>query len=249
MHHSILAIRKNSSSEAGFTFVEVLMTTILLSFLSIIIFGSISGIVRGRENLQSRSRSVNVARTVLERITRELGNRALEPLARNQQNNSEGSSENTPNRFGRRAFMEGTGGGEGKDKLRFTSSGTAQAAYGAFTNYGLVEIQYRLEEDPDSEGDQTYFLVREENPVGVEDEDTRNSRRVVFPLASDITALGFRFLENAAWKDSWNGVALPEAIEITIKIRAENGEETPFRTAVAINKRRRGLSSLRSTPQ
>jgi len=231
--------------DAGFTFVEVIVVTVLLAVLSLILFGSLDGIIRGREGLQDRSNSTNVARTVLERMSRELSNRALEPLSQNQ-NSGDGSTGNSTgsslSNFGRRAFLEGSGGNGGKDKLRFISSGTAQAAYGAFTNYGLVEIEYRLEKDPKGEDSEIFLLLREEKPVAITDQELANSKRVVFPLADNITALNFRFLENGAWKNSWNGVALPEAVEITLKVKGDNGLELPFRTAVAINQRRRGVT-------
>ena len=238
-----LNLSDNTKNEAGFTFVEVLVVTMLLAVLSFIIFGSLDGIIRGREALQSRSTSTNVARTVLERMSREISNRTLEPLAQGEQ--AEGS---TRARFGRRELLAGENK-EDRDIIRFTSSGTAQAAYGAFTNHGIVQIEYRLEEDPKGEEEDVYLLIREEYPVGVEDEETRTQGRVVFPLADNITQLNFRYLENAIWKDSWSAVALPEAVEITLKVKAENGLEMPFRTAIFVNKRRQGLSTLQTAPQ
>ncbi len=237
--------------------VELVAVAVLLGILSTIMFGTLDGIITSRDNLLNRNKASTTARSVIERITRELSNRmpGINLAATDSGDQTASGGPTAPNQ--RQSQFKGVNKGSGasaKDSIQFISSGTAQAAYGAFANTGVVEISYSLVEDPEQSiemenGEKTYLLIRNEIPADVRDKKTRESLRITFPIAANVTSLNFRYLHDEAWVDDWsdgkrNRPSLPHAVEITLAIAGEDGRLNKYRTAVAVNRR----SPRRSIP-
>jgi len=217
------------SSESGLTFIEVMVVTVLLGFLSLIAFGSIDGIVRTREALSSQSKSLNVARTAFERIGRELTNRSLELIVPHDDSSSGQRTANAN-------LLLGESDGDGKDSITFSSAEVAQSSSSSFSNQGIVQIKYFLAEDPDSDSDRDskgLSLVRNEILSG-SDADQKKSSRVVFPIASGIKSLDFRYWKDEQWFETWDESNLPDVVEVSIKLIEKDGSLSSFRTAFAI---------------
>lgn len=214
--------------EAGLTFVEITIVTVLLGFLSLIAFGSLDGIVRTREALNSQSQTLNVARTFFERIGRELNNRSLELLVEHE--DQLGSSFRTSGT----GIIEGISDGQGRDSLTFTSSETSQSSSSAFSNHGIVQIRYSLKRDPRAEEEENGLsLIRDEILSGSQ-ETAKQKSRVVFPIASGVEALDFRFYHNEQWTETWESSQLPDVVEVSLKLIEKDGSLSSFRTAFAV---------------
>ncbi len=246
MLNSFLKIKRDLKSERGFTLVEMVAVSVLLSMLSLVLYGTLDGIIDGRAAILNRSRSGATARIVMERMTRELNGIVFGiTLSENDEEQQDGQGVTQGSSFSSaRTFFEGKSN-SGKGSIRFVSAEVAQAAYGTFTNHGVVEIRYRLVEDPEQEDseDKSFILVREETPGGVRNEKITKERKVVFPLASGISSLDFRFLDNEEWQSDWSQPSVPNAVEITLGVTDSNGAKNMFRTAVAVSQKRRTSSS------
>ena len=226
------------NTEKGFTLVEVVVVSVLLALLAGILYGTLTGIMNAKNSIEQQRDSLRTARSVLLRVTRELNGIISENLVFSTKNTNK-PPEGKPF-LGR----DGRGGDGDDDSISFVTTSGAQAVMGGISNYGNIQISYRLEEDPDKiycnpdiEDIETYVLVREESPAGLADEKVLKKRRVIFPIAADITSLNFRYLKNKKWQTQWGEKEkeLPDAIEITIKIASRRNVET-FRTAIALRK-------------
>ena len=141
---------KRFKSEKGFTMLELIVVSALLALMSAILYGTLNGIMRGQSLVSSGRTDYRVARYVFNRLGTELSSRMAEPLAADKNASSSG----TPFRASRRAYMFGQNkqsGSADTDSLRFVSAGAAQQIVGGGGNHGLVEIEYRLEKDPDAD--------------------------------------------------------------------------------------------------
>jgi type II secretion system protein J len=234
--------------QKGLTLVEMVVVTLLLALMGSILYSSLNGISTAKEAIQSQRQSARTARFVLGRMSRELRGALAEPLYLQQEEvNGSGMRRQNPFLVGENAKKDG----EGSDALQFVSSSGAQAVYGAMSNYGHVQIRYGLVENPDEERVnqdlRRFLLIREETPAGVEDDDIIEKRRIVFPLANNISSLNFRYFSDGEWKDKWDDAdsGLPEAVEISLLVLGPSGIPDSYKTAVAIAPRR-GRQNSRS---
>jgi prepilin-type N-terminal cleavage/methylation domain-containing protein len=229
--------------QSGFTLAELLVVCVLLAIMSGILYGTINGILRGRALIESERDTARTAQYVLERMTRELGCRVPMPLSAREQESTRNSSF-----YFAGAMFEGidrkTGLADG-DQLRFIGLNTGQMFFNTVPNYGLVEIEYRLEEPEakttslkgktDSAG---LVLVREEMPADLRNQDIIKQRKVAFPIAEDVVGLNFRYRKEGKWLSEWKEQAsrLPEAVEVTLRLKGADERVDTYRTAVALSR-------------
>lgn len=218
-------------SAAGFTLVEVAMVTLLLAMMAGILYGSLRSIVRTKTQIESQRAVMRTAEYVISRITRELTNRLDQPLA-------------TAEAAAPKVSLRGKNRRENdvdSDLIRFVSLGAGQVLYEGLTNFGAVEVEYRLEEAGEGEqitsgpSGKRLVLVREEVPA-VDNKDIREKRRIVFPLSENVAELNFRYRHNGRWLDEWSEKrqTLPDAVEVTIGVPTASGAVERFRTAVSL---------------
>lgn len=236
--------------EAGFTLIELLVVSLMLAMLSAILYGTISGILRGRSIILSEESTARTAQYVLERMTRELTARVAVPLEE-----AEGGNSRVRNQY--LLASKSSSGSEGIDRLRFVSSNATSNSFSSLSNSGLLEVEYRLEEPADSQfeehlsaEEQRYrgedkVLIREEAPADVERDETVEAREIVFPLAHKVRGLQFRFYKDGKWSEIWQPTraSFPEAIEITLRLRSEGESIDVYRTAVALSRQSRTTST------
>ena len=185
-----------------------------------------------------------MAQYVLERMQRELTARVLSPIS------ADGSSQDGSSLggLGGRSYFLGQNGGterEERDRLRFVSSNAAQAQFAAAPNFGLVEVEYRLEENRENDagrreedGPPGMILVREEMPAELPEKKIAEARRAIFPLAYDVAALGFRYLKDGKWQEEWKEplARLPEAVEVRLDLKSGPGQIARYQTAFYVSK-------------
>ena len=247
--------KKTQVSESGFTLVELLVVTLLLSVMAAILYGSITGIMRGRKAVEGIRHASLVAEYVLEQFTKDLTSRELVALSSNA---GSGETQSGFRGFNTSAYMIGENIKESEqdaDILKLVTRGTPFAAIGGQPNYGLIELEYRLEqsdeEDREIGAKNTYQLVRDERPASNTDKKLIEARTRVVPIASGVRAINFRYLRDGTWQDEWktSSIPFPEAIEISLTLLVDNEHEETFRTAVAISKRQNRRVSLRQPGQ
>ena len=218
------------TSEQGFTLVEIMVVSMLLAIMSVILYSTLNGLIRGRNMVEGRRDTTRVAQYVLERISRELSSHQDDsnPVALH---NSLGPLESVKG-----SNSEGPAGG-----IRFVSVNSAQISSNNLPNLGLVDIEYRLEKKKNNElsssDEEGMLLIRDEMPGGVPPnakyDDFIKNRRVLSPIAENVISLGFRFLSGGKWRNEWKGSsALPEAVEISLAIRGAEKRTEIHRTAV-----------------
>ncbi len=240
---------KYTLQEKGFSLVELLMVTMLLAVMTSILYGTLTGIIRGKNLIEEQKSTTRVAQYVLGRMVRELSGRVREPLSdyvdeENAEEESIEATEENPAGTKGAEYLRGENGKKGQydsDKLRFVSSRAGQAYYGSLSNYGMVEVEYSLQDDPQSDkislnDEKSLVLVRVEQPAGVKNTDIIKERIVRFPISENIVSLNFRYRKNGAWEDSWSEAQsiLPEAVEISIKLKTDGGRVETYKTAVAL---------------
>lgn len=238
----MIVTRTKYKAESGFTLVELLMVTVLLSIMVGVIYGTLGGIFRAQKIVDEKSQISRTAQFVLAKMIRELSNfSTIEALS---SANSQGSSASTVFPKPRLQGERETKSGKPHDSLRFISNGTGQANFGALTNYGLVEIKYSLQDaptnDPLYQDSDSSILVREEKPamgqVSKDLAEILKQRTIRYPMAEGVVSLSFRYRNDEKWEDTWNEPTskAPQAVEITLVLKDENDLEHSFKTAVAI---------------
>lgn len=235
-----LSLRK---SEVGMTLIELVVVALLMSVLSAILYGTINGIARARESTEHIGTIDQAAHQVLGRMMSELASRSFVPL--NTQQGIDPTAAGGIASIGNASvYLLGTDKKNGEndaDEIRFVSSSAAQPLIGAPSNHGLLEVKYRLAEDPDrpkSDAEaKVLSLVREEEPAAVTAKDLGKKRRIVLPIADNVVSLNFRYLKKGAWQNEWKESTppLPEAIEITLQLMSPDGKKEWYRTAVPIS--------------
>ncbi len=231
----------------GFTLIELLIVSVLLALMSSILYGTVTGVIQGKTLVETDSETARTVHHLLMRMTKELSSRIALPLAKRKNEDKETDSSGTlvGSQYLIGISKESMGGDQ--DSLRFVSAAGAQAFIGGNTNFGPVEIEYRLEEPPDgrrrfystdSERIDTWYLVREEWPADVGNDDIRQARNIIFPVLEDVIGLNFRYLSTGQWQEEWANPRgqIPDAVEISIDVLAKSGKKETYRTAVALNR-------------
>lgn len=216
---------KNNNS-AGFTLIELLVVSVLLAILAGLLYSTINGIIQARTIVEAEIESTSKAHYVIERIGRELTSISPTPLQLGT----------APIGFSNLYFIgkNQKGPDGGKDTITFVTTVGGQVIPGQNSNYGSVQITYKLlKNNPKFSDKKAYKLIREEVPAEVVDPKTREMRQLSFPIAEDVLSLNFRYYNQGKWLDVWdnNQTGYPEAIEITILFLDLEGQTKGYRTA------------------
>jgi hypothetical protein len=127
------------------------------------------------------------------------------------------------------------------DSVTFIARSGGQYLSDGSGNTGIVQISYRVEEDPDARSEEAgYYLVREEVPY-INPPDVAYKRSIVFPLTNKLRSLSFRYLaaDTKAWNPTWGveqRVGLPAAIELTLELFSPSGRVERLVTAVPLRR-------------
>jgi type II secretory pathway component PulJ len=236
------------SSEGGLTLIELVVVAVLTAILSALLYGTLSGVIRARETTETSRSADETAHYVLARMSVELAGRSFVPLnVTQEQSLTQAQTGNPYSSTGGQTYMFGIdeqNGDTDRDSLRFVSANAAQPFVGAQSNHGLVEVEYHLAENnegsfSDTDGRRPLTLIREEIPAAVNSDEIIKARRITVPLADNVVSLNFRYLKNGTWQNDWKETSppLPEAVEITLKLKSSGEQPAVYRTAIPISAR------------
>ncbi len=209
------------SRRAGFTLIEMLAVMLLMSILVGVVVNFYIELSRESNAAASALRGPRRATAAMDRIARELESAvlvlrpdAVDPL-------------DHPWVF----FAENEEGGEGADRVRFTTRGH-RPARGATHESDLAVVTYALREGTDG----AFELVRWSSPrlpESLEREIPRSDDDDVQVLIDEVVDFGLRFLsETGEWKDAWDSSSLddsnrlPVATEIRMALVEEPVDDT-----------------------
>jgi len=243
-----MGLRKiNHTNEKGFSLVELLVVSVLLSILASILYGSITGIMQGRSLVRGQLETVRVSQYIIEKIGRELSSAIAIPLQIQGATNPTNTNRAGFSRGRAVAELENAKSSFGdKDSLTFISSQSSQLLKGSNSNFGSIQINYRLEEgfktlthdeDEDDDNKELFSLIRSEFPAGTSlSQQARDFRSYEYSLANNVKSLNFRFLRNGQWENSVgnNSSQLPDAVEISLSLEDSQGNIESFRTSFAV---------------
>ena len=224
------------------TLVELLVVAVLLAVLSGLLYGTLSGIIRARENLLIKRQAYRSAANFFTRIRSEFGSALAEPLFQGGgQSSAPGSGLGASGAagVGPVTYLVGTngkGGENSSDMIHFSTSSGAQELYDAESNRGLIEITYRVElsATPGLTGDSFGVLMRDEIPAGVKNEATVLRRRRTFPVCDRVISFNLLYYRDKKWQSEWKDSSsrLPKAIDIELILADDKGDPVYTRTAL-----------------
>jgi prepilin-type N-terminal cleavage/methylation domain-containing protein len=231
-------LRDNAKrKESGFTLVEVILAISILSVMVVLNYRLIKNLIETKIVVDDKREGMFIANSVLNRLTRELQlavtNPKLMPPC------------DTPTAPRPNAVLIAEDGSRGQGKgptITFAAREAGQYIPDSGSRSGVVQISYRVEQDPDQKGNSDtpgLLLVREEvpnkNPV-----DISCKKAIRFPITNQLVNLEYKFFDRRTkeWYPVWTGpqaAALPGIIQFSITLKSPKGSLDTYTTAVALN--------------
>ena len=206
----------NGKGHNGFTLIEILIAVLILGIVLTTVFASYTGTFRIIRDAEADAETYGMARTALDRMTRDL--EAVAPWK---------------GAFTFRARPHGLG------KREFTRVIFRSAAHVAFVEReaaeGIAVIEYGIEETTDGTEKGGYTLYRSDSLR--RDPEKEGNGDGKYPLCSRIENLTYRFFDAAGREyDTWEDGAAEEAqkkrapamVEIRLVLMNEKDPERPF---------------------
>jgi general secretion pathway protein J len=198
----------------GFTLIEVLLAMAILAVILAVVYGSFSTAGRNVEQAEAARDETDMARTLLSKLTDDLGNAYL-----NQSMTATSPATNQTTNltilYGKKEEVDG-----GDEKARHDS-----LALTTLTNFPrpdsketeLLEAGYFFREKPDGSG--YTFYRREKRELSADVPPLEGG--VEYAITDHVKSLQLRYYNGTKWTDEWDtrtlGV-LPKAAEITLTL-------------------------------
>jgi type II secretion system protein J len=211
---SALSISHAVFMTGGFTLLEVLVASAILSLVLAALYGVFSHTLAGQRLTEERADRSRSARIVLLRLGEDL--QASLPFTR-ENSHFHGETRRA------NAFPEGA--------LSFVSFAHAPVS-SAGRESDVHEIGYVLFPDPDVLG--SYSLMRwvDLDPGVVDPGAEQDLNKAAYPLLSRVRGLRFRFFDGRVWREEWGQDdtrdKLPQAVEATLYVQDSRGEVAEF---------------------
>jgi type II secretion system protein J len=234
-----MSSRVGSQRARGFTLVEVVISVAILVVLATIGYGAMRQILITKNLLDDERDVALIQNAVLNRLTRELQLAvALEssPLLPDRDQ----LSKKNPARLAMKSTSDQLSNGNAGDSLTFLALEGGQYLPDGGGHTGLVQITYRVAEDPDnpnpSEG--PYLLIREETPY-LRPAERAYKKSMIFPVCKNLQALRLRFFDadEDAWTSTWGSESrqgLPALIKFSLQFSSPSGRLSTISTEVAL---------------
>ncbi len=231
----------------GFTLIEVTLAIAILSVMVLLNYKTIRGLIEAKLLLDDKRDGMFIANSVLTRISREIqlatSQRALLPscdsLGPLPAGAAAANATPAPNAGPRLVFKsEDSALGQGPS-ITFLAKEAGQYIPDGGTHSGIVQITYRVAEDPDQKGarERTMLLIREEVPHRLP-ANKACAGVIRFPITKNLVSLSFQFFDKRTgeWSSTWaeeKAVRLPNIVQFKLILATPQGPES-YTTAVPI---------------
>jgi hypothetical protein len=243
------------TSQAGITLLELVLAISILVIIMTLNYSILKGVVQAKNIIDDKRDGMFIANSVLTRLARELQMateaRALLPSCASlaggtPQQQQQAQAAGTPSPNEPRRVLVGEFGALGEDSrndtLTFLAKEAGQYIPDGGTHSGIVQITYRVEQDPearkDNSGPKTFLLVRDEVPYQRPPEKAC-ANAIRFPITKDLVSLSFKYYDkkSKAWSDTWNenkSVRLPTIVQFTITLKTPAGQLESYTSSLAL---------------
>ena len=192
-----------TSSNRGFTLLEVLIAVMLLAILTTALYGSYFAVLRARERSAEGMEARRELGGTLDLLRREIGSALFNINAKN-----------------RLRFVVEDRDNFGKPASNLELTALAPPAAGSHSGSGIIDVQYRI-----MEKDKKIILTRREQDILLD-----STTVPVYPQMERISAFLVECYDGSKWVRSWDTAlnnALPKMVRITVQVE-ENGKEIQF---------------------
>ncbi len=232
--------RNLHASAPAFTLMEVVIALAITAFIVTCMYSFINNLLRTK-NLLDEEREIGiVATTIIDRLTRELQLATAKERLLPPRNNTSERYNDSVDLIGEHHTVNNQ---YSSDSITFMASGGGQYILDGYSNSGIVQLSYRMVEDPDTKrlklDEKTYYLVREETPFSQNTEsDKIYSKSMTFPITPLIVSLRFHYFDGdkESWMDEWDEKQnkLPKLIRFSFKLQSSSGNIFSYSTIVPI---------------
>lgn len=232
-------MRTPEQKHSGFTLIELVIALAILAIIMSICYNSLSGIIRTKSSLDDSRDATALANAVLTRMTRELQLAVSDVAILAPANDLKKAYPSSISMIGEEKKV----GGKANDRITFLAQEGGQYLPDGGTHAGIVQISYRVEQDPESRSgsrrDQSYYLVREEIPYYVRPLEKAYKKAMIFPITKSLVELQFRYFseDSESWITTWGkdpNVRLPKMVEFTVGIKSPQGVVRRYTTTVPL---------------
>ena len=248
------ALSDRSPHMRAFTLIELVIAIALLAVLMTFAYSALASIVSSKSGLDDGRDADMIANSLLTRLTRELGSAQVGGsgssssallFPRCDPNNASPSFPGVALLGTRETLTNGEHG----DNISFIASDVGQYLPDGGTHTGLVQISYRVEDDPDADpGSGLHLLIREEIPFlsGASGASTSLlkkacDRQIRFPITNRLRGLSFEYYDarNQRWLDSWGTSTSsggPSLIRFSLQLESDRGVIRKYSTSVPVTR-------------
>lgn len=225
------------SQQAGLTMIELIIAVSILGLVIGVSYRALTNIMATKKILDDERDSRMIANAVLHRMTREIALAVPSKLLPEQESQDQVVFKSE--------FMVGTPGtvdaSRRADSISFMARNAGQYVPDGKSHSGVVQITYRMEEDPEQEDEEnrTYYLIRDEIP-DIRPLETAYKNRMTFPITNRLLELRFRYYNarEENWTDKWSREQeeLPALVQFEVALMSPNGKIHRFSTMVNLGR-------------
>lgn len=194
--------------------------------------------VAGSKKILDEERDISkVAHSILTRFTREIQHTVSRQLLP-RPNQSASTFSSTVFLLGVSKNMSNRKPGA---EITFVAKDVGQFIRGNRPGSGLVQITYRVEEDPEAsrKENRTMLLIRDE-VNHIPDKDLAFKNILTFPVADNIEGLQLIYYDNQqkTWKEEWSPQerTLPSLVKMNLELRGESGKIYSYSTIFVVRR-------------
>lgn len=217
----------------GFTLLELVIAVTILSIMMTVGYRAVSQMTRGKTLLDDERDMSMIANAVLGRVVRELQHTSKNGRIFPPANNLKGARGRTALRGESKSINHGKDG----DTISFVASDAGQYVPDGKSHAGMVQISYRVEENPEgSEEDGNQFLLIRDEVPDLQPLKRAYEQRMTFPITDRVTSLTFRYFDGNDWVDKWDELQtkLPELVSFSVGLRSPRGKEQTYSTIIIL---------------